>query len=234
MSELIRVFASSIVTRGRIAGLLLLGSVAVLTGLGVGAGDVDDKLEAGTFLVAEVGLALVAPIVALTFASSVLGDPNEDGTLVYLWLRPVARWKLACAAIIAALAISLPIVVIPITIGASLTRAGSELTAASVLASAIATTGYTGVFTWLGLRVRRAMAWGLAYVLVWEGFVARAGGGAAFLSIRAHTQSLLSRLADGPAELQDSTVATAVLVPLIAAAIALQLTIRRLQRQDVA
>ena len=234
MMELFRVFFTSIVTRGRLAGLLLLGAVALVSGFAIGAGNVSDKLEAGTLLVANLGLQLIAPIVALTFASSVLGDPNEDGTLVYLWLRPIERWKLTGAAVLAALAISLPVVVIPITIAAALTEGGSELTAAATLASIVATIGYTGVFTWLGLRVKRAMAWGLAYILVWEGFVARAGGGAGFLSIRSHTESLLSRLADGPRHLQESPTTTAVIVPLVAAAAAAYLTMRRLQRQDVA
>jgi ABC-2 type transport system permease protein len=234
MTELFRVFLSTIVTRGRVAGLLALGAVAVLSGLAIGAGEVNDKLESGTQLIANLGLSLVAPIVALTFASAVLGDPNEDGTLVYLWLRPVERWKLAAAGNLAALTIAAPVVVVPMTIAAALTRAGSELTVATVIASVVATLAYTGVFTWLGLRIRRATAWGLAYILVWEGFVARAGGGAGFLSIRSHTESLLSRLADGPRSMQESTTATAIVVPILAAAIAGYLTVRRLQRQDVA
>jgi len=69
---------------------------------------------------------------------------------------------------------------------------------------------------------------------VWEGFIARAGGGTGFLSVRQHTFSLLSRLDDGPHRLVRSSMTTAVLVPLAAAVVATYLTMRRLQRQDVA
>ena len=37
------------------------------------------------------GLSLLIPVVALVFASAALGYLAEDGTLVYLWLRPLAR-----------------------------------------------------------------------------------------------------------------------------------------------
>ena len=124
--------------------------------------------------------------------------------------------------------------VIPLTIAAAATNGGSELVVGTAVSCTIAVVAYTGIFTFLGLRVRRAMAWGLAYILVWEGFVARAGGGTGFVSIRHHTVSILSRMADGPHRLMRSSATTAVLVPLAASAIAILLTTRRLQRQDVA
>ena len=234
MSALYRVFLSAAVTRGRIAGLLVLSVFPIIIGLAVGNSDSADHLEDGTLMIAGLGLALIAPVVALVIASSVLGDPSEDGTLVYLWLRPVARWKLAAAAAAAALTVSVPIIVVPLTIAASLTNAGSELVAATAAACAVAATAYTGIFTFLGLRVRRAMPWGLAYILVWEGFVARAGAGAEMLSVRAHTVSLLTRLADGPTRLESSSLSTSILLPLVVGAVAVALTVRRLQRQDVA
>lgn len=234
MSALYRVFLSSAITRGRIAGLLGLSVIAVIVGFAVGANEGGDHLEDGTVMIANLGLALIAPVVALVIASSVLGDPSEDGTLVYLWLRPVPRWHLAVAAMGAALTVTVPIIVVPLAISAALTDAGPELVSATVAACAVAAIAYSGIFTFLGLRVKRAMAWGLAYILVWEGFVARAGAGAEFLSVRAHTVSLLTRLADGPRRLESSTLAMSVAVPLVAAALAIAVTVRRLQKQDVA
>jgi ABC-2 type transport system permease protein len=146
----------------------------------------------------------------------------------------VARWQLAVAATLAALTVSMPVVLVPMTIAAAATKAGGDLVAGTMAASAVAVVAYTGIFTFLGLRVKRAMAWGLAYILVWEGFIARAGGGTGFLSVRQHTVSLLARMDDGPHRFMKSSMATAVLVPLLAAAIATYATTRRLQRQDVA
>jgi ABC-2 type transport system permease protein len=234
VTALYRVFLSSVATRGRLVGLGVLSCAVILVGIAVGHNQYSDHLEDGTLMIAALGLSLVAPVVSLVLASSVLGDPNEDGTLVYLWLRPVPRWQLAVSSTLAALTVALPIVVLPLTIAAAATNGGSELVTATAVSTVVAVVAYTGVFTFLGLRVRRAMAWGLAYILVWEGFIARAGGGTAFVSIQRHTTSLLARIDDGPHRLQHSSVSTAILVPLVAAVLATVLTARRLQHQDVA
>lgn len=234
MSALYRLFLGNLATKGRLAGLGALGALAIVVGFAIGASDVADPVDDGTVMIANLGLALIAPVVTLVLASATLGDPNEDGTLVYLWLRPTPRWQLALAALAAGLTVALPVCVIPLAIAAGVTGAGGELIRATVVACSVAVVGYAGLFTWLGLRVKRAMAWGLAYVLVWEGFIARAGDGTEALSIRSHTVSALSRLADGPQRLWESTLTTGIAVPIAAAAVAAFFTARRLQHQDVA
>ncbi len=233
MTTLYRTFLATQVTKGRLAGLGALGALAVLLGVAVGAGDRTDPVTGGIGLVSSYGLALFVPVTTLVFASAVLGEPNEDGTLVYLWLRPVARWRLVAVAVAAALTVALPLVVLPMTLAAAATGAGAGLVVATLVATSLATLAYAGVFTWLGLRARRALLWGLAYILVWEGFVARAGGTASLLAIRAHARSLLARLADGPPDLVEVSLATSIAVPLAAATVALALTVRRLSHQDV-
>lgn len=234
IGALYRLFLGTQATRGRIVGLLALGLVGMLLGFVIGQSDSADGLDDGTLMVARFGLAVVVPVTTLVFAAASLGELHEDGTLVYVWLRPVARWRIVAAAVAATLTVTLPIVVIPMTIAALLTGGGWALVGATAAACTIAVIGYTGVFTWLGLRVKRALVWGLAYVLVWEGFVARAGTNTARLSIRDHARSLLARLADGPERLIEVSLATAIVVPLLAAAVGIWLTVRRLTTQDVA
>ena len=231
---LYRLFLTSQATKGRLAGLLALGGVAVLLGIAIGASTTADPLDDGTTMIGQFGLAVVAPVATLVFASASLGDLHEDGTLVYVWLRPVARWRIVAAAVAATLTVALPVVVVPMVASAAFTGAGAELVAATAAACALAVIGYTGVFTWLGLRVRRALVWGLAYILVWEGFVARAGANTARLSLRASTRSVLARLADGPERLVELSLGAAVAIPLAAGVVGVWLTIRRLTRQDVA
>lgn len=232
--RLYRLFLSMVLTKGRIAGLVSLSAVVVIIGFAIGRNGSPDHLDDGTTMIASLGLSLVAPVVTLVIASASLGDPTEDGTLAYIWLRPVARWKIATAAMGAGLTAAMPVVVIPAAVAAALTDADSVLIWATVAASAIAVVAYTGIFTFLGARVKRALAWGLAYILIWEGFVASAGRGTALLSVRAHTQSILTLIADGPARFEHSSMTTAVVVPLVAAALGGALTTRRLRRQDVA
>jgi len=232
MNALYRLFLRSQLVRGRIIGLGCLGLLAILLGFAVGISDGAGP-DDGAQLVSVYGLALFVPVTVLLFASAVLGDPNEDGTLVYLWLRPVARWKVVLAAFAATLTICLPLVVLPMAVAAAL--AGEvDLVAGAVASCTLATVAYAGVFTWLGLRVKRALVWGLAYILIWEGFVARAGATPSKLSVRAATRSVLGRLADGPDDFLEVGAAAAVAIPLVAGTAALLLAVRRLSRQDVA
>ncbi len=227
-------FLAAQVSTGRLVGLGALGALGVVLGLGVGAAEGARALDDGVDLVSAYGLSLFVPVTALVFASAVLGEPNEDGTLVYLWLRPIARRKLVTAAAAAALTVALPAVVVPMTAAAVATEAGAGLVRATVASCALATWAYVGVFTWLGLRVRRALLWGLVYILVWEGFVARVGGTASFLAIRTHATSLLAHLAGGGDHLVEVARTTSVLALLTAGAAGLVLATRRLTRQDVA
>jgi ABC-2 type transport system permease protein len=234
MKALYRLLLSTQATKGRIIALLALGAMGVLLGLTLRWNAAADPLDDGTFLMATYGLALFVPVTTLVFASSVLGDPSEDGTLVYLWLKPVSRWKIAAAALAATLTVTLPVVVVPMVLTAAVTGAGGDLVLGTLAACTLSTVAYAGIFTWLGLRVKRSLVWGLAYILIWEGFVARAGANAARLSIRANARSLLSHIAHGPERLIDVSPTTAFVVPVIAFVVAVWLTVRLLTRQDVA
>ena len=75
---------------------------------------VDVMLDEGGRFADSVGLVFLVPVVALVFGSSVLGDIQDDGILVYLWMRPMGRGALAVGAAAAALAVTLPLTVIPI------------------------------------------------------------------------------------------------------------------------
>ena len=231
---LYRLFLTAQATKGRIAGMLGLGLVAMLIGFAIGRSDVTDVADEGVRMIGQLGLAVIVPVATLVFATASLGELQEDGTLVYVWLRPVARWRIVLAAAASTLTIALPITVVPLALAAALVGVGGDLVGATVAACALGVVGYTGVFTWLGVRVKRALVWGLAYILIWEGFIAAAGANTARLSLRAHTRSLLGRLADGPERLIEVSLATAIVVPLAAAVVGTILTIRRLTEQDVA
>ena len=74
---------------------------------------------------ANLGFTLLVPIVALVFAAAAFGDAREDGTLVYLWLRPMDRWPVVVGAWLAAITVSLPITVVPLAISAVLADRGA-------------------------------------------------------------------------------------------------------------
>jgi ABC-2 type transport system permease protein len=219
-------------TRARLLMLLGLGAIGIVIGFAIGAGEAD--ADAGTGFINGFGLALVVPVTTLVFASAALGDLIDDGTMVYLWLRPVARWKLALAAATASFTVVLPLVLLPLSIAAAATGDGADLVVGTAVAATLGIAAYTGLFVTLGVRVRRSLLWGLIYIFIWEGFVARAGDTASRLAIRAYTRSVLSDATGVELELADVSTAYRYIVPITVLVLALAYTTRRLRVQDVA
>jgi ABC-2 type transport system permease protein len=211
-----------------------LGVVAFLLGAIVGAHDSTDAVQAGADLINGYGLAVLIPVVALVFASAAFGDMVDDNTLVYLWLRPVPRETLALATVLAAATISVPVVAVPLAVAAALSGGGGALVAGTVAATVVCGLAYCGLFVALGLRIKRALSWGIAYVLIWEGFVARAGSGAARVSLQTYGRSIIAQAADVDLQLSDVGPIASVVVPMLVAMIGVALTTRFLHTRDVA
>ena len=126
-----RLVLRQLVTRGRLVALLLVGAVVAAVAAAVGASDeIDDPLEAAVRVIADLGFTTLVPIVALVFATAALGDPRDDGTLVYLWLRPMDRWPVVIGAWLAALTVSLPLTIVPLGVAAVLVDGGGTLVSA--------------------------------------------------------------------------------------------------------
>jgi ABC-2 type transport system permease protein len=217
---------------GRLVALGLLALTAVVAGSALGAAEsatLDDAVQ----LIAGLGFGVVIPVVALVFGGAALGDLREDKTLVYLWLRPVDRWPVVLGAALAALTLAAPITVVPVTAAAALTTAGAELVVATVIAGVVGLIAYTAVFTLFGVVFRRFIVWGLAYILIWEGFIASAGAGVARFALRKYTRSILVDRTGAELELADFGQVTGIVVPLLAAVAAVVVASWRLGHQDI-
>lgn len=224
-----------LVTRGRVAALLLVGVVVAVVAGAVGAADdLSDPLEAGVRVIADLGFTALVPIVALVFASASLGDARDDGTLVYLWLRPMDRWPVVVGAWCASVTVSLPMTIVPLGVSAVLVDRNGPLLGATVLACAVGVLAYSALFVMAGLLLKNAIVWGLAYILVWEGIVAAFGSFAAKLAIRGYTRSIITSRTGVNLDLGDLSTTVGVIVPLVAAVVALALASARLRTMDVA
>lgn len=224
----------SIATKARIAGLGVLGLGAVVIGCFIRASEPFTRANSAWSLLDSYGLSLLVPVVALLFGSAALGDLAEDGTLVYLWLRPVRRGWLAFAALAASITAAIPVSVLPLVVGVAISGGGWRLVGGAAVGSILATLAYSSVFCGLGLRVRRALAWGLAYLLIWEEAVSRISHGAARGSLLISARSVAAHLAGRPAPQNAVAWTTAIVFCLLVTVTAQYLTARSLDRGEIA
>ena len=239
-----RVLVRQVLTPGRIVALGALGALMMLVGwlVGLNAGDGDQGaaqlLRDGAGYADGFGLIIIVPIVALVFGSSVLGETREDGTLVYLWLRPMGRAPVVAGAAAAAATAALPLAVIPTAAGGWLAAdrvAGSaDLALSAAAAAALGTAAYSALFVLLGLLVKKPIIWGIGYVLLWEGLAVGLGEFAARLSLRGYTRSVLSQVGGIDYGFDAHTTTTALVVLAAVSVVGLALAAIRLNRLEVA
>lgn len=221
-------------TKGRVFSLLVLAGMAILIAAAIANSGRGGSPQRAARVVSDFGLLLFLPVGTLVFASSTFSDLNDDGTLVYLWQRPVPRWKLAVAAYAAALTNTLPVIVLPLVAAAAIAQGGADLVVATAVSVTLGVIAYCAIFTALGLRLKRALVWGLLYIFIWEGFVAFGSETAARFAIRAYTQSLLtSNVGSIRLPLGFIEAPWTWLMPIVAAVLAVAYTTRRLGRQEV-
>jgi ABC-2 type transport system permease protein len=228
-----RLLLRSVCTPGRMVALGALALLSLLTAVAVQAGSDGDALGAGVDFV-NSNVATLIPVAVLVLGAGTLGDLLDDGSLVYLWLRPVPTWVHVVAAWLATITVALPLVLVPVVIGAMVIDADPTLLVATIVSGLIAIATYAALFVTAGIRFRRALPWGLVYILIWEGFVASAGETATRLAVRSYVRSILSTITDVELRLGDFSLAVGILVPVAVTAAVLAYASRRLARTDVA
>jgi ABC-2 type transport system permease protein len=227
-----RLVLGQVHSTGRIIALLLLSLTATIAGFAVGTSD-SATVDQAAAVIANLGFAVVLPVVCLVFAGGAIGDLRDDKTLVYLWLRPMNRWPIVVGAALAALTMATPTTLPAIVAAAALTGVGNGLTVATLVATIVGLVTYTSIFTMLGVWLKRHIVWGLAYILIWEGFIALGGPGVAQFAIRTYTRSILVDRTGADLAGADFATLTAIIVPLLVSAVALGLASWRLSHQDV-
>ena len=188
---LVNVTLRGLLGRRRVLLMLLLAALPIVVGLLVRlAGGSRDAPEILDTLV----IRTVLPLIALIVGTAAIGSEIEDGTLVYLLVKPIDRWRTALAKLLVAAALTAVLVVPPIVIaGVLVAGLGGESIGVAfgfALAALAGGTAYAMAFTALGAVTSRALIIGLAYTLLWEGVLAGLLEGTRFLSIRQATLGL--------------------------------------------
>src|SRR5687767_12037855 len=143
LGALYRLLLRTQVTVLRLLGIGVLGALSVLLGLFARWGD--EPIEAAADVAAAYGLGIVVPLAALWFGTSAIGDLVEDRLLVYLWLKPIPRWQLPAAAILATITIVGPLTALPLAV-AALAVGDGGLALTALVSAALAVCAYSGLF----------------------------------------------------------------------------------------
>ncbi len=228
-----RLLLRSVCTKGRLIAITMLAGLSVLTAVAIALADPFDPVFRGVGFV-NGNIATLIPVAVLVFGAAVLGDLIDDGSLVYLWLRPVPSWIHVLAAWLATVTIVVPLVLVPVVASTLFIDTSGSLLAPAALGGFVAVAAYGGLFVTLGVRFKRALPWGLVYILIWEGFIAAAGKTATKLAVRSYVRSILGSMTDTHLKLGEFSLGVGIVVPLLVAAAALAYASRRLAKTDVA
>lgn len=216
-------------TRGRLALVGAVGAALTLTGLAVNIGGGGRGAVVG--LLTEPVFLIAVPLTAMVFAVASLGDLDDDGTLVYVWLRPLPRWHLATGAVAATAQLAVPLN-LGLVAAVAVVAGQPGLLPGALTAVALGTLAYGGLFVALGLRTRRSLLWGLGYVLLIEGFLSRFSDVLLALSVRRYVGSVFAGISH--ARTPDVPLSTAVPVLAAVALAGTALTTWWLRSRDVA
>lgn len=207
-----------------VAVLLTVVAVAANIG-GEGIGTIRSIVIGGA-------MTLSVPVLSLVFAVAVLGDHADDGSLVYLWLRPVPPAWLGLAAVTATVSVAVPVNVLTVT---AIAVAGGQpgLVPGAALAVTFATLAYGALFTALGLRTNRSLLWGLGYLLIVEGFFATLSSSVANWTVRRPALSIFVDLEGGRDDLATMSALPGSVLLLAIAAVGVGATTWWLRTRDV-
>jgi ABC-2 type transport system permease protein len=227
-----------LLSRRRTLLLLLLGGVLVLAaGIFRLAGEEARALPFTSALLANLGVATLMPLVALIFGTGALGAEIEDGTAAFLLAKPISRTtvvltKLAVAAVCSAALTCGPMLLAGLIAAGGL---GEGLVIGMVAGAAIGSVLYCSVFVALSLVIRRALVFGLGYVLIWEGLLAGLFAGTRTFSIRQVTLAFADAIGGIPTAIFDAelSVTTAAVVGLALLILATVIAIRRLSAFEI-
>jgi ABC-2 type transport system permease protein len=180
---------------GRRRFLLLLPLPVLLIGLAViGRASGVDPDHWGDAVILGMGLAVVLPVVSLIVGTGVLGSEIDDGTVVHILAKPLARREIIFSKLLVAVGVTAATVAIPMYVAGVLAdsvRFGLALAAASAIGAA----AYCALFLALSLVTRRPVLLGLVYVLVWEGLLGNVVRGTRVLSIQQYVVTVADEIA---------------------------------------
>jgi ABC-2 type transport system permease protein len=171
---------------GRRRALLLFALPAVLLVLSIGlriTGNAD--LDTAAALLTQFGLGALLPLLALLAGTGVIGPEIDDGQIMYIMTKPIARPVISTTKYLVAVALVVGFGVVPIFVsGLIMNGLTAGLASGFALGALVGGIAYCALFVALAVMSRFAVTIGLIYALVWENLIGRYASGVRTLSVR--------------------------------------------------
>ena len=192
-----------------------------------------------TGLVREFVIGTLLPLAAVVFGTTAFGGEVDDGTLVYLLVMPLPRWRVVVwkyvVAVLSTAAVMLPAVLLP-WLAVRTPDLPLRVPLSYLAGVGVGCLIYCAIFVTLGLTTRRALVFGLLYIVAMEMVLSRSVIGTKSLSVREFSISVAQWAGKGAVNLAESavTLATVWTMGTIMLVGAIALAMWKLHRYEVA
>lgn len=229
----------ALLARRRALLMGLLAAVPVLVALLARIrGTSGDAVEQTAEVLDPAVIGSLLPLIALVFGTAAIGAELEDGSAIHLLTKPVARWRIVAAKILAAAPVAAVLaggaaLLTGLLIGGD--RGGLGVTLVYTLVAAVGALVYVTLFVALSVLTSRALVLGLVYVAVWEGMLGGLFEGTRVVSVRQHLAGIAAAI--DPAARVDPgdplSPATAVIGAALVFGLAFLVAVRRLEGYQI-
>ena len=150
----------------------------------------------------------ITPLTLLFLGAAAIGDDIDNGTLLYLRLRPISRGAIALGRYLALLTSALMLLLPAVTLdyfvqvgwrGTDAVFASLPVLGAAVMTIALAAAAYGALFLYLSLITRFAVVFGFLFVIGWEIVISLLPSKGQLFTISFHCRAFLWQLVhEGP------------------------------------
>ena len=176
----------------------------------------------------DFGFSVLLPLTALIIGTGVLGAEIDDGSAIHLLATPVRRGSIVLTKWVVAAVLTMLFAAVPELIAGLLAPGSAKLAFALFVGALAGSVIYSAVFVLASVLTTRAIAFGLLYVLIWEGLLSNLVGGARILSIAHYCLGIANAIHPDPNLEAGLTLATSLILGVIVTVGALVLATRRL------
>jgi ABC-2 type transport system permease protein len=176
----------------------------------------------------DFGFSVLLPFTALIVGTGVLGAEIDDGSAIHLLATPVRRGTIVLTKFAVAALVTAIFAAIPELLAGLLAPHSDGLAGALFVGALVGSVIYSAVFVFASVLTTRAIAFGLLYVLIWEGLLSNLVGGARILSIAHYCLGIANAIHPDANLDAGLTLATSLILGVIVTVGALILATRRL------